>query len=78
MSIQKNNGEESKEPDYDEDNNELEENQEEEPGEQETTNQIFESSLGLLYTIISYQNIRLFIANLDVFISFSCKKARRL
>ena len=38
MSTQKNNGEESKEPDYDEDN-QLEEKQEEENGE--TTNQVF-------------------------------------
>ena len=39
VSIQKNNGEESKEPDYDEDNDQLEEKQEEENGE--TTNQVF-------------------------------------
>ena len=43
MSTQKNNGEESKEPDYDEDKDQLEENQEEETGElkEETTNQVF-------------------------------------
>jgi hypothetical protein len=32
---------ESKEPDYDEDENQLEERQEKETGEQETTNQVF-------------------------------------
>jgi hypothetical protein len=32
---------ESKEPDYDEDKDKLEENQEEEKGEQETKNQVF-------------------------------------
>jgi hypothetical protein len=35
------NGNESKEPDYDEDKDQLEEKQEEESGEQETTNQVF-------------------------------------
>ena len=39
VSTQKNNGEESKEPDYDEDNDQLEEKQEDENGE--TTNQVF-------------------------------------
>ena len=45
MSTQKNNGEESKEPDYDEANDQLEEEQEEEAGglddEEKTTNQVF-------------------------------------
>ena len=35
------NGEESKEPDYDEDNDQLEEKQEEETGEKATTNTTF-------------------------------------
>jgi hypothetical protein len=35
------NGKESKEPDYNEDKDQLEEKQEEETGEQETTNQVF-------------------------------------
>ena len=35
------NGKESKEPDYDEDKDQLEEKQEEETGEKETTNQVF-------------------------------------
>ena len=34
-------GKESNEPDYDEDKDQLEEKQEEESGEQETTNQVF-------------------------------------
>jgi hypothetical protein len=42
MSINEDNGsKESKEPDYDEDKDQLEEKQEEETGEQETTNHIF-------------------------------------
>ena len=35
------NGKESKEPDYDEDRDQLEEDQEKESGEQETTNKVF-------------------------------------
>jgi hypothetical protein len=38
---EENNGKESKEPDYDEDRGQLEEKQEEETGEQKTTNQVF-------------------------------------
>jgi predicted transcriptional regulator len=41
MSTKEDNGKESKEPDYDEDKDQLEEEQEEETGEQETTNQVF-------------------------------------
>ena len=43
MSKKEENGKESKEPDYDEDKDQLEEKQEEEKGEidQETTNQTF-------------------------------------
>jgi prefoldin subunit 5 len=40
-SKEENNGKESKEPDYDEYKDQLEEMQEEESGEQETTNQVF-------------------------------------
>jgi predicted transcriptional regulator len=41
MTSQKANNEESKEPDYDKDKDQLEEGQKEETGEQETTNQVF-------------------------------------
>jgi hypothetical protein len=38
---EENNGKESKEPDYDDDKDQLEEKQEEKTGEKETTNQVF-------------------------------------
>jgi hypothetical protein len=41
MSKKEDDGKESKEPDYDEDKDQLEEKQEEETGEKATTNQIF-------------------------------------
>ena len=39
--LEDDNGKESKEPDYDEEKDQLEEKQEEETGKQETTNRIF-------------------------------------
>jgi hypothetical protein len=42
MSKAEDNGKESEEPDYDEDKDQLEEKQEEETGEQEIKNQVFE------------------------------------
>ena len=69
MSKKEDNGsKECKEPDYDEDKDQLEEKQEEETGEIDKKQQIkFFELVNRLSS--AYQNIQLFIVNLDVFIS---------
>ena len=57
---------ESKEPDYDEDENQLEEKQEKETREQETTNQVFWICQYANYGISKYSTL---CVKLDVFIS---------
>ena len=69
---------ESKEPDYDEDENQLEEKQEKETREQETTNQIFWIVIRAIthYHIISKYSI-VYLKSRCIHI-FSCNKAYRL
>ena len=71
---------ESEEPDYDDDR--VRRKARSGTGEQEKQQiKFFEPPLGYLHNITSYHMISKysrFIANLDVFISFSCNKAHRL